>query len=156
LTAEPNDNAGVIAPPPVIFGVPLVAGLVANYVYRLPLSSERVVLWAGIALAFFGLALIAAGSLELSRSRTAIIPYKPTTAIVSSGPFRFSRNPLYLGFVLIYIGASMAANTFWPLPLLPLVIVAMERGVIHREERYLARKFGEEYLAYQSRVRRWI
>ena len=156
MNAGRNDNAGVIAPPPVIFGVPLAAGLVADYVHRLPLYSERIVLWAGIALALSGLALIAAGSLELRRAHTAVIPYQPTTAIVSSGPFRFSRNPLYLGFVLIYLGASMAANTFWPLPLLPLAIVVMQRGVIHREERYLARKFGEEYLAYQSRVRRWI
>ena len=156
MTTERNDNAGVIAPPPIIFGVPLAAGLIADYVHRLPLSSERMLFWAGIVLALSGLALIAAGSLALTRAHTAVIPYHPTTAIVSSGPFRFSRNPLYLGFVLIYLGASMAANTLWPLPLLPLAIVVMQRGVIHREERYLARKFGEEYLAYQSRVRRWI
>ena len=110
----------------------------------------------GIALAIAGLGLIVTGIVEFRHANTAVVPFSPTTAIVSSGPFRFTRNPLYLGFVLIYIGVSLAANTLWPLFLLPLAIFVLSGGVIKREERYLERKFGTVYTDYKTRVRRWI
>lgn len=151
-----RDTAGVIAPPPLIFAIPLIVGLVANWLSPLPILTGRVGLWMGIALAIAGLGLIVTGIIEFRHANTAVVPFRPTTAIVSSGPFRFTRNPLYLGFVLIYIGASLAANTLWPLFMLPLAILVLLHGVVKREERYLERKFGTAYTDYRARVRRWM
>jgi len=80
----------------------------------------------------------------------------PTTALVTTGPFRFSRNPLYVSLTLGYIGIAVAAQSLWALALLIVVLVVMQKGVISREERYLERKFGADYLRYKERVRRWI
>ncbi len=153
---ETRDTAGVIAPPPLIFAIPLIAGLVANWLRPLPILTGRGGLWIGIALAIAGVGLIAAGAVEFRKANTAVVPFSPTTAIVSSGPFQFTRNPLYLGFVLIYLGASLAANTWWPLFLLPVAVLVLLNGVVKREERYLERKFGREYTDYKARVRRWL
>ncbi len=90
------------------------------------------------------------------RKHTSVMPQRPTTAIIQSGPFRMTRNPLYLSMTLIYIGVCLVMNTAWPLLLLPLLLLTMHRGVILREERYLEQKFGDEYISYRSRVRRWI
>lgn len=156
MAEDTRDIAGVIAPPPLIFAIPLIAGLVANWLRPLPILAGSAGLWMGIALAIAGLWLIVTGMIEFRHANTAVVPFSPTTAIVSSGPFRFTRNPLYLGFVLIYIGVSLAANALWPLFLLPLAIVVLLGGVIKREERYLERKFGTVYTDYKARVRRWI
>jgi len=81
---------------------------------------------------------------------------KPTNAIVSTGPFAFSRNPLYISLTLLYTGISLVVNTVWPLVFLPVVLIVMHYGVILREERYLERLFGEEYQQYRAKVRRWL
>ncbi|MFI5210728.1 MAG: methyltransferase family protein, partial [Gemmatimonadales bacterium] len=69
---------------------------------------------------------------------------------------RFSRNPMYVGMTLLYLGIALWANSLWPLLLLPAVLVVMRRGVIAREEAYLERRFGDEYRSYRARVRRWL
>jgi protein-S-isoprenylcysteine O-methyltransferase Ste14 len=91
-----------------------------------------------------------------ARGRDAGRPRQAPTAIVTHGPYRRSRNPGYTGFALIYAGISLAGNRRWPLVLLPGVIAVVDRGVIRREEAYLADRFGEEYEAYRRRVRRFI
>jgi protein-S-isoprenylcysteine O-methyltransferase Ste14 len=92
----------------------------------------------------------------MRRAGTNVDPYEPATAIVTGGPYRFTRNPIYVGFTLVYVGISAFTNALAPLMLLPAVFAVMRRGVIEREERYLERKFGGEYLEYKGRVRRWI
>src|SRR4029434_8133859 len=79
-----------------------------------------------------------------------------TTAIVASGPFRFSRNPLYLALTLLYLGLTLAFNTWWGIVVLVPVLIIMHRGVVQREERYLEQKFGETYRQYRSKVRRYL
>ena len=93
----------------------------------------------------------------LGRAGTTISVDRPTTAIVVDGPYRYSRNPLYVTLTLLSLGLGAAAlNTPWALVLLPPLVLLMQRGVVEREERYLERKFGEEYLHYKRRVRRWL
>ncbi len=89
-------------------------------------------------------------------AETNINPFKPTTAIVSSGPFRFTRNPLYLSVTLIYLGLTLAVNTWWAFLLLGPVLLFIHFGVVLREERYLERRFGESYREYRLRVRRYL
>ena len=150
------DNPGVIAPPPLIYAGALAIGLLANRRYRLaflPRGLSRVLGWP---LIFGGLVIGTLGFREMKRAGTNVDPREPTTAIVTGGPYRFTRNPLYLSMTLIYGGITTLANALPAALLLPIVLAIMRRGVIEREERYLERKFGDEYLDYKARVRRWI
>jgi protein-S-isoprenylcysteine O-methyltransferase Ste14 len=90
------------------------------------------------------------------RSGTNVIPNQPTLAIVTDGPFRYTRNPLYIGATLAYTGLALIFNSFWPLLLLPALLMVIHWGVVRREERYLEAKFGTLYLAYKDRVPRWL
>ena len=83
-------------------------------------------------------------------------PHNPTTALVTSGPFRYSRNPIYISKALLYVGISMVANAVWPLLLLPSVLFALTRGMIEREEGYLEHRFGDQYRQYRESVSRWL
>jgi protein-S-isoprenylcysteine O-methyltransferase Ste14 len=155
-TREDRDNPGVIAPPPLIYTGALATGLLANRLYPisfLPRPVSRALGWpavlAGLAIGFFGFR-------EMKRAETNVDPYKPTTAIVEAGPYRYTRNPLYFGMTLIYAGFTARANALPAALVLPAALAAMRRGVIEREERYLERKFGDEYLQYKARVRRWL
>jgi protein-S-isoprenylcysteine O-methyltransferase Ste14 len=103
-----------------------------------------------------GLLLGIFGFRTLRGSSSNVDPYEPTTALVVEGPYRFTRNPLYVGMTLLNGGISARTNAFWAILLLPFVLIVMRRGVIAREERYLERLFGEEYLRYKARVGRWI
>jgi protein-S-isoprenylcysteine O-methyltransferase Ste14 len=150
------DNPGVIAPPPLIYAGALLLGLLANRlspILFLPRTLGRLLGWP---LILSGLAIGLLGLREMKRAGTNVDPYKPATAIVTEGPYRFTRNPLYVGMTLIYGGVTARANALPAALLLPLVLHLMRRGVIEREERYLERKFGDEYLSYKARVRRWV
>lgn len=94
--------------------------------------------------------------LTMRRSGTTANPRKPSGALVTDGPFRLSRNPIYVAMTGIYLALALLVNSVWPLVLLAPLLVFMQWGVILREERYLAGKFGDEYIAYSSRVRRWL
>ena len=153
---ENADNPGVIAPPPLIYAGALAIGLLANRRYRLaflPRGLSRVLGWP---LIFGGLMIGTLGFREMKRAGTNVDPREPTTTIVTDGPYRFTRNPLYLSMTLTYAGITARANALPAALLLPLVLRIMRRGVIEREERYLEGKFGDEYLSYKARVRRWI
>jgi protein-S-isoprenylcysteine O-methyltransferase Ste14 len=150
------DNPGVIAPPPLIYAGALLAGLLANRRFHAPLLPRRLARMLGWPLIAGGLAVGLLGERELRRAETTSNPYKPATAIVTDGPYRFTRNPLYLSMTLLYGGVSALANALPPVLLLPLVLRLMRRGVIEREEHYLERKFGDVYLEYKVRAPRWI
>jgi protein-S-isoprenylcysteine O-methyltransferase Ste14 len=153
---EDRDNPGVIAPPPLIYAGALAVGLLANRLYPisfLPRPFSRALGWPSV---LAGLAIGLLGFREMKRAETNVDPRKPTTAIVEAGPYRYTRNPLYVGMTLIYAGFMARANALPAALLLPAALAVMRRGVIEREERYLERKFGDEYLQYKGRVRRWI
>lgn len=151
-----GDSPGVVAPPPLIYAVPLVAGWYVNRANPFPIMSGLFAQRIGIALIVIAILLDLSAIVQFWRKHTSMMPYKPTTAIIQTGPFRMTRNPLYLSMTLLYVGISLVMNAMWPLLFLPLVLLIMHRGVIQREERYLEQKFGDEYIGYKSRVRRWI
>src|SRR6202030_1935624 len=111
---------------------------------------------AGAALAACGVVIIAMGTRRFLAAGTNIPPTLPTTALVVDGIYRRTRNPLYLGTTLIYLGLSVAAGSLWAIGLLVPLLWVINVGVVKREERYLERKFGDAYRDYKTRVRRWI
>jgi len=155
--AEPGapEHAGVIAPPPLIYGVPLLAGLLLQWAAPRTLLPEPVARWLGpviFACGFIGFPAI----LAFRRAGTHPQPWRPVVALVETGIYRWTRNPMYVGMTLWYAGTSVWVNTPWPLYALPVVLLLMHYGVVRREEAYLTRRFGEQYLAYTRRVRRWL
>ncbi|MDQ3372613.1 MAG: isoprenylcysteine carboxylmethyltransferase family protein [Acidobacteriota bacterium] len=151
-----KDNPGVIAPPPLIFlsGL-LVGGLISGF-FPVEILPRTLAVIAGISLAVAGLTIILTAIVQMRRAKTNVEPWKPTTAILDEGLYAVSRNPIYLAMALIYLGIAFLFNSFWFLPPLVLVLPAIHFGVILREEKYLERKFGDEYLNYKTSVRRWI
>ena len=150
------DNPGVIAPPPLIYAGALLAGLLANRRYHIPFLPRPLVRMLGWPLIAGGIAVGLLASRQMRRAETNVSPYKPAKALVTEGPYRFTRNPLYLSMTLLYGGVSALANALPPVLLLPLVLRLMRRGVIEREEGYLEQKFGDVYLEYKVRAPRWI
>jgi protein-S-isoprenylcysteine O-methyltransferase Ste14 len=150
------DTAGVVAPPPLIY----LAGLAAGFGLEALLpgtSLPGAVRWVlGGVFFVVGLAFAASFNTAFARKGTAVEPWKPTTAIVTGGPFRITRNPAYLGMALLYVGIALLGDALWALVPLPVVLAVIDRMVIAREERYLERKFGREYLDYKGTARRWI
>lgn len=155
-SAAPDVSGAIAPPPPLIYIVGLGAGFVLDPL--LPsVTLSPVVAWAaGGGLLVAGLGLAASFFAAFRRARTPIDLRKPTSAIVTTGPYRFSRNPGYLSLTLIYAGITILTSTLWAFVTLIPTLVTIEYGVIRREERYLERKFGNEYLRYKARTRRWL
>ena len=153
-----KDHAHIIAHPPVIFGIVLAVGFLIGRFYPLAIMADLSTLSKVLANLLFvisGVIMVTTTRLML-RKKTDPRPDRPTTTIVTEGFFRYSRNPLYLSLMLIYSGIAIHANSLWLVFLLPVLLIALERGVVLREERYLEGKFGDEYLQYKKKVRRWI
>jgi protein-S-isoprenylcysteine O-methyltransferase Ste14 len=152
------DVAGVIALPPLIFLGFLAGATVLETIVPLPIpvAHSLASYVAGVALAVGGFVIIAMGTRRFAAAGTNIPPTLPTTALVVDGIYGRTRNPLYLGTTLIYLGLSVAAGSLWAIGLLAPLLWVINVGVVAREERYLERKFGDAYRAYKARVRRWI
>jgi protein-S-isoprenylcysteine O-methyltransferase Ste14 len=149
---EVPENAGGRASPPLIYAGALVGGLFMNALF--PVAFLPLARVSGWPLIGGGLLLGIFGFRTLRGSSSNVDPYEPTTALVVEGPYRFTRNPLYVGMTLLKGGISARTNAFWAILLLPFVLIVMRRGVIEREERYLERLFGERCLRYKARVGR--
>ena len=159
MSDEPNeapDTAGVVARPPLIYAGALVVGLLAKTLFPSAFLPRKVARLVGLPLLVAGLVLFLSSLRTMHRAGTDVRTNKPTNSLVIEGPYRFTRNPIYLGFTLFYGGVTALTNSLPSALLLPFVLVVMRRGVIEREERYLERIFGEEYLRYKARVRRWV
>lgn len=153
---EARDAPGVIAPPPLIY----IAGLGLGFALDTILPSASIpgaLRWSlGGGFIAGGLALAASFVAAFRRARTPVDPRDGTTSLVTSGPYRFSRNPGYLGMALVYAGIALATETLWAFATLVPTLVVVDRGVIRPEERYLERKFGHDYRRYGERTRRWL
>jgi protein-S-isoprenylcysteine O-methyltransferase Ste14 len=154
--SEAPHGAGVIAPPPLIYLVALGLGFALQAVLPAPDISPAVSWPLGGALVVGGSGLARAFFRALKRAETPISPYAPTTALVTTGAYAITRNPGYLGMTLASSGIAILAGALWPLATLLPALVVIDRGVIAREERHLQSRFGDDYLAYTRRVRRWV
>jgi protein-S-isoprenylcysteine O-methyltransferase Ste14 len=154
--ADEQDNPGIRVPPPLIYLLPLLLGLLLDRRVRVPFLPRgvgRIIGWP----------LIGGGTLlggwfrqTMHDADAPVRTDRPVPRLTTDGPFRFSRNPAYVALAMIYTGIAVLRNSLWAILLLPLVLLVIQREVIGREERYLERTFGEEYLDYKRRVRRWV
>ena len=153
-----TDGAKVRFPPPLVYAGGLALGIAAGRIWNLPGfgPGPHVRDPLGWMLVFGGAIVSAAGVGLFVRSGTAIIPYKPAAVLVTSGIYRWTRNPMYLGLAVIYAGTALLLNSLPALVLLPVVLAIIQYGVIAKEEAYLERAFGGKFDSYRNRVRRWI
>jgi protein-S-isoprenylcysteine O-methyltransferase Ste14 len=156
-TDRPAEGPGVKFPPPLLYLALLILGILLSVWYPVHfLPSALAWTLGGIILAGGMLLGPIWGIRTLRDAGTTIRPDKPAAKLVTDGPFRFSRNPLYLALTLMYAGIALMADSIWALLLLFPMTFIMTRFVIQREEDYLARTFGEDYERYKKSVRRWI
>ncbi len=165
-----RDIPGVIAPPPLIYLGFLLAGWGLAALGARPEAVEAGLGWlaagfglqipvrrgAALTLIVGGLLLDGMAAGLFRRRGTAVEPWKPSTALIVEGPYRLSRNPIYVGFAATYAGLAIAMDSWIALILLAPCLFVIDRFVIQREERYLAAKFGPGYEAYRQKVRRWL
>jgi protein-S-isoprenylcysteine O-methyltransferase Ste14 len=152
-----TDTSNAIVRPPIAWAVAFVAGLAIDWLYPLrlvPASGPGA--WIGGAVFALGFALAIWSIVTIRKADTPVETIKPTTVIVANGPYRFTRNPIYIGMFLGQIGLAIGINSVWILAMLVPFYLVIRYGVVAREEAYLERKFGDVYLAYKSQVRRWL
>jgi protein-S-isoprenylcysteine O-methyltransferase Ste14 len=157
MTGANSSLPGIITPPPRLYMGAFAIAVMGHVVFPLPVTSS------GLIIRLFGVfmliisALLARWSfLAMRKIGTSANPNKESVALSTSGPFAFSRNPIYLAMTGLYIGAGALLNSWWALFLLPLLLYLMHKGVILREERYLLAQFGDVYESYKATVRRWL
>jgi protein-S-isoprenylcysteine O-methyltransferase Ste14 len=154
--ADDQDTPGIWVPPPLIYLLPLIFGLLLDRRAHVPFLPRGVARVLGWPLVGGGMALAAWFGRTMRAADTTFRTDKPVSRVVQDGPFRYSRNPGYLSLTMLYAGIAVLRNALWTIVLLPLAVYVMQREVIEREERYLERTFGEEYVNFKAQVRRWI
>jgi protein-S-isoprenylcysteine O-methyltransferase Ste14 len=156
LDASSTEASGVRVPPPLFY----VAGFLFGLAIELAVPIDRpplAITILGVAIGLGGwLALDGTAMISFKRARTSMIPMRPSSALVTTGPYRFSRNPMYLGMVFLYVAVAFALGLVWPLAVLPFVIAAVDQLVIAIEEGYLVRRFGQPYCDYMATTGRWL
>jgi protein-S-isoprenylcysteine O-methyltransferase Ste14 len=155
-TAPKSDISGIRVPPPVYYVAAFVLGIALELIFPTDWPSFGVRLAVGLLAGGAWLALDGAAMMFFRRAGTSMVPMNPTTALVTTGPYRITRNPMYVGMAFLYVALAFGFGVIWALVFLPAVIVIVDRFVIAREEPYLERKFGHAYRDYKARVRRWL
>ena len=143
-------------PPPLVYLVGLLAGIGVHHAFDLGEPSTAIRVAGGVVGVAAFLFFDSSAMRRFKSAGTTPIPWRPSTALVTDGPYRFTRNPMYVGMAFLFLGLAFALGALVALVFLPLVILIIDRVVIAREEPYLERRFGAEYADYKSRVRRWL
>jgi protein-S-isoprenylcysteine O-methyltransferase Ste14 len=155
--SDTADTANVIIRPPIAWALAVLAALALQWLIPLPFMPAAVPAgWVGGAVFAMALALAAWAIATISRAGSNVPTNMPTTTIVDTGPYRFMRNPIYLGMFLGLFGLAIAFDSLWLLVALVPFALVIRYGVVAREEAYLDRKFGDVYRRFRSRVRRWL
>src|SRR2546430_13751775 len=151
-----EDRPAVPVAPPLLFVLPILVSIALEWFVPTSFVHGAFRSLFGALIFVAGIGLIGGGYLTQKRAGTDPIPFNPSTRIVAHGVYRFSRNPMYVGFAFTTFGLAILVDSTWMLLAIPIGLVLTDRIVVVREERYLERKFGEEYVSYKRRVRRWI
>jgi len=151
-----EDHPGIKVTPPLVFLIVLVASGVISFFVPMPILKPLWFRLLGLPFMGFGSALVLSAVGQMRQAGTHVSPHLPAKALVTGGPYRFSRNPIYLGLTLNYVGLGLLANTLWFLPFAIGFMFTLQTQVIRFEEIYLEDKFGTEYCRYKDRVPRWF
>ena len=153
---ESKDNAGIRIPAPILTIIHIIMAILLGWLAPLPIPAPMFVKWIGLGFAALGFGLGLLALVEFRRVRAAADPKKPATNLVTSGIYRYTRNPIYLGFVLMLIGLPLNMGIYWGFILVWSLITFMNNMIIKHEEAYLEKKFKEQYTDYKSHVKRWL
>ncbi len=149
-------GASVKFPPPIVFLLFMLIAYAVSYLLTIQISNTFNLLYIGSFFVALGLSVILIAFYSFKRAQTNIEPWKPTTKIISSGIFAYSRNPIYVALCVITIGIGMILNNLWvALSFIPSIVVIFFMA-IKKEELYLENKFGQDYMSYKEKVRRWF
>ena len=148
-------NLGLLRPP-LVFLTSLVSGAVMHLAMPLPFLPATLAVALGVPLVAVAIALFSYSVAQFRAAGTPVPARKPTTVIVRTGPYHFSRNPIYLAFSVFQLGIAISVNSVWLLATLVGAVALIHYVVIPREEQYLERNFGAQYLDYKAAVRRWL
>jgi protein-S-isoprenylcysteine O-methyltransferase Ste14 len=152
----PAQGADVHVPPPLVYAGTLAAAWAIDRLVPLRMPESRWRKGVGWGLVVVGQALGGAGAAIFRRHQTSVIPGRPAAAMVTTGPYVYTRNPMYLGLTVAYAGGSLVLGTWWAAMALPAVVAYIDRNVIRREEAYLRERFGDEYEQFSAHTRRWV
>jgi protein-S-isoprenylcysteine O-methyltransferase Ste14 len=154
--ATRSDSPGVWFPPPLLYALVVFVGVLLDRRWPWPIAAGPLNRIGGIVCIVAGLALAVASVGRFRRSHTSLVPIRPADALVLSGPYRYTRNPMYVSLALLTIACGLFLTTWWPIALLLPALAIVQQFIIAPEERYLRRRFGADYDAYTHRVRRWL
>lgn len=151
-----DDQADVVALPPLVYLGFFLVGVGVQYIWKVKLLSQEVQVFGGLGLIVLSFVITKLAIPEFRKAGTTVDVYKPTDAIITTGAYRFSRNPIYLALAVMHMGLAVLIDNLWAALMLIPTLVVMSHGVIAREEAYLELKFGQDYRNYKSAVRRWL
>ena len=151
-----QDKAGVIIFPPLLYLLVLTTGILVSYFFPHHFIDFSIALPMGIFITVLGITTLILAASLFRKNKNPVNPSGSTQLIICSGIYKYTRNPMYLSLTIIFIGISTISNAWFSFVLLLPLLMVCQKGIIEREERYLTRKFGNEYLVYLSKVRRWI
>jgi len=155
-----NESPGVIFPPPLILLAFLVVGTVLQFIFPLsffaPFNVGSLQFLGGLAIILAGIALAFWGVRTFSKAGTNVATHQAALLVVTHGPYKFTRNPMYMGMQILLVGVGIMFSSEWFLLLWPIFFLILRFGVVAREERYMRGKFGEQYVALLNSTRRWI
>jgi protein-S-isoprenylcysteine O-methyltransferase Ste14 len=155
--SDKPDAPDVVIHPPIALAIALVLAFALNWFWPMPFVPPSIPhIQAGVLLVIVMLLIIRWAAVTFRKARTNILTSQATTAIVATGPFAYSRNPIYVAALIGMVGAALAFDSLWFLVALVVIWLVLRYGVIAREEIYLERKFGTPYLDYKTKVRRWL
>jgi protein-S-isoprenylcysteine O-methyltransferase Ste14 len=143
-------------PPPLYYAAAFAGGMLLRVTTPLPIGAPRATAALGGATLAAGAGLCLAAIASVIRHNTTMVPHHPVSTLLTTGVYRVSRNPMYTGLAVAYLGATLLAGTWWPLATLPIALLLVQNLVINPEERYLNQRFGRPYLNYRARTRRWL
>jgi len=153
---QDRPNISSMVHPPIIALMFIVIAYFLGRFVPLPLPVPGILRSIGLVLTFVGFLLGIGAFMEFRKARTTLDPHGSSKQVVTSGIYRFTRNPIYLGFLLMVIGLPLNSGLYWGIVMAPFYVFIMNGLIIQHEEAYLERKFGETYTSYTSRVRRWL
>jgi protein-S-isoprenylcysteine O-methyltransferase Ste14 len=156
MSSKQSDNPEIKLPPPVIFLSFFLTAVALKHFIPLVGIAAPIRQIIGAVLAVVGFSIIALALLKFREHRTTILPDASASAMIQDGIFARTRNPIYLAFAMLYIASGFYFQVVWAFVLLPFLIVVIQLNLIRREEAYLERRFGTEYLAYKRKVRKWV